>query len=175
MSIPQIRPIWVVAEDLAKRFDKLNISYVSIRIGDIINKIDKRADLAVELTDREKVYDGELATRLISTLVLEYADRTKHCAVNSTNGTEIVLGEFCIGAGGDYAPLADFYKSSVYCLAEHLDIPNKIINRKPINSTFGNDKTSSYFNEVPDNLMPKEVYNVLDPILFGLFYKGYKP
>jgi NAD+ synthetase len=164
-----------VANDLIRTYPTLPISFVETELSDSLRFVDGKSDEIIRLSKKEKHYTGELSTRLMNLFLLEFADRTNHCAVNATNGTEIVLGEFCIGAGGDYAPIADFYKSSVYVLGEILGVPEYVLYREPINSTFGNNKVKSYFREIPDEIPPREVYNVLDPILFGLFNKKYKP
>lgn len=121
------------------------------------------------------IYPGELATRLIDLVTLEYADKTGHCGVDSTNGSEIVLGEIVLGAGLEYSPISDLYKSQVFDLGEALESPQYVLDRNPINSTFGTDKIKSYFGEIPEGLTAREVYAVLDPVLFHIFDKKMKP
>ena len=97
-------------------------------------------DDMVYATEGNKIYPGELATRLIDLTTLEYADKTGHCGVDSTNGSEIVLGEIVLGAGLEFSPISDLYKSQVFDLGELLETPQYILDRNPINSTFGTDK-----------------------------------
>ena len=141
----------------------------------VLKGIDSLTDEMVYSLGKEKIYSGELATRLINLITLEVADKSGHCAIDSTNGTEIVLGEFVIGAGCECLPLVDFYKSQVYDIAEIIEIPDFVITRDPINSTFGNNKVKSYFGEIPDGYTARDIYNVLDPILYSLYDKKLEP
>lgn len=132
-------------------------------------------DAMIQTTEGKKVYPGELATRLIDLLVLEYADKTSHCSIDPVNASEIALGEIVLGCGMEYRPINNFYKSMVFALGDLLGAPDYIINRNPINSTFGTDKIHSYFGEIPKNLSAREVYEVLDCVLFNIFDKKIGP
>src|SRR3989338_6526732 len=130
---------------------------------------------SLNIDTRKKKYPGELATRVIDCMALEYADKTGHCVIDSTNKSEIILVEIVIGAGGEVALLANLFKSQVYDIAEALDIPESIIRRKPINSTFGTDKIAGYFGEIPSDFSPRDIYRVLDLALLLLYDKKYSP
>lgn len=163
------------AQYIKSEYEDLPISYLEEDLTELLTHINALTDKMVSETGRKKIYSGELATRLISSCVLEYGDKTGHCAIDTTNGTEILLGEFVIGAGADYAPISDFYKSQVYDMAEALGVPDFILDRPPINSTFGNDKVASYFGETPAGLKPKDAYAVLDPVISLIHDKGLGP
>lgn len=165
----------IFAEQVGSKYKDLSVDYQETDLTKLLKEINGFTDRLVTVTKKPKVYSGELATRLISSCVLEYADKTGHCAIDTTNGTEVILGEFVIGAGGDCSLLSDLYKSQVYDLAELIGVPSEIINRPPVNSTFGNDKISSYFGEVPDGLSPRDAYAVLDPVLHLIYDKKYGP
>ena len=89
--------------------------------------------------------------------------------------TTEVRREFVLGGGGELAPLSSMYKSQVYDLAEILGVPKFVIDRRPINSTFGNDKVLTYFSEVPMGFTARDAYNVLDPSLYLVYRKKYTP
>ncbi len=163
------------AEELSSRYHELSIDYQERDLTGLLKDIDGYTENIVSSLKSPKIYSGELATRLIDCVVLEVADKTGHCSMDSTNGTEIVLGEIVLGAGAECAPIADFYKSQVYDIAELIGVPEFILGRPPINSTFGNDKVASYFGEIPDDFTPRDVYRVLDPVLFLVYDKIYKP
>lgn len=163
------------AEDVEKNFRDLDITYVERDIRPLMRSVHEFSDGMVQTTRGTKIYPGELATRLIDLVTLEYADKTGHCGVDSTNGSEIVLGEIVLGAGLEYSPIIDLYKSQVFDLGEALESPQYVLDRNPINSTFGTDKIKSYFGEIPQGLTAREVYAVLDPVLFHIFDKKMKP
>lgn len=163
------------AQYVVSKYGDLSIRYQEEDLTGLLVNVNNFTDRIVVETGRPKIYSGELATRLINSCILEYADKTGHCAIDATNGTEVLLGEFVIGAGAEYSPLSDFYKSQVYDMAEILGVPDFVINRPPINSTFGNDKISSYFGEIPDGLKPRGVYAVLDPVLHLIYDRNLGP
>lgn len=163
------------AQQLSSSYSDISINYQERDLTGLLKEIDRYTDNIVAATGKTKQYPGELATRLISNLVLEYADKTNHCAVEATNGTEIVLGEISLGAGGEYAPIADLYKSQVYDIAERIGVPEFVINRPPIDSAFGTNKVLGYFGEMPDGFTPRDAYNVLDPVLYLVHERRWTP
>lgn len=163
------------AEDLILKFPNVPITLHLQDLSPYLKLLDSDIDRTIKFTNQPKVYTGGLTTRFIALQLMEYADRTGHCALDTTNGTEVILGETVINGGGECAPLADLYKSQVYDLAEILEVPDYIINRPPINSTFGTDKVATYFREIPDDITPRAAYRVLDPILYYLFERKYQP
>lgn len=157
------------AESIRSRYNSVPIDYQERDLTKLLKEIDQYTDDLITASGRPKIYSGELTSRLITSLLMEYGNKTRHCILDSTNGTEYILGELVIGAGAECAPLADFYKSQVYDLAELIGVPQFIIDRPPINSTWGHNKVATYFREIPDDLTPRDVYQVLDPVLFYLF------
>jgi len=140
-----------------------------------LRTIHEFTDDMVKVTGARKSYPGELATRFIDMVTLEYADKSRHCGIDSTNGSEVVLGEIVLGAGLEYSPLVDFYKSQVFDIGEQLSMPRYIIDRNPINSTFGTDKINSYFGEIPEGMSARDVYAVLDPVLYHIWDLDMQP
>lgn len=163
------------AEYLGSTYSDLPIYYQERDLTRLIKQTEAFTDDIITASGKPRRYSGSSATRLIDMVVLEYADKTGHCAIDSTNGTEFVLGEFVIGAGAEYAPISDFYKSQVYDLAQFIGVPQFIIDRSPINSTYGTDKVTSYFGEIPEGLTPRDIYAVLDPALYAAYDKKYSP
>jgi len=162
-------------EDMIRDFPGLDIQYVERDLRPMMSSIHRFTDGLVSETKGTKRYPGELATRLIDLLTLEYADKAGHCGIDSTNGSEIVLGEIVLGAGLEYSPICDIYKSQVFDLGDRLGMPSYVIDRNPINSTFGTDKIHSYFGEIPEGLGAREVYGVVDPVLYHIWDLKLKP
>jgi NAD+ synthase len=75
----------------------------------------------------------------------------------------------------DISLLGGLYKSEIYEIARILEIPECVIKRRPINSTWANDKVGTYFGEIPEGLTPEEAYQVLDAVLYGLYDLRYTP
>lgn len=163
------------AEHLILHYPKLPITLHAQDLSPYLRLLDGDIDQTISSTHQPKIYTGGLTTRFIATLLMEYADRTGHCALDTTNGTEMILGEIVLNGGGECAPLADLYKSQVYDIAKSIGVPDFVINRPPINSTFGSDKVDTYFSERPEGITPRQAYQVLDPILYYLFDKHYRP
>lgn len=163
------------SEEISSEFRDIPLTYAERDLRPLLKEVDSYTGEIITSTERKEKYSGELSTRLIYLVLLEYADRTSHCLMDPANGSEIVLGEFVVGCGVDCSPISDLYKSQVYDIAELIGIPRFIIDRPPINSTFGNDKIRSYFGEIPEGLSPRDVYRVLDPILHLAFIKKMKP
>lgn len=160
---------------LNKKFQEIKIKYIERDLRSLMKTIHNFTEETIRKTRGRKIYPGELSSRLMNLVTLEYADKTGHCCVDSTNGSEIVLGEIVLGSGFEYSPLSDLYKSQVFDIAEFLDMPKYIVNRNPINSTFGIDKIHSYFGEIPNRFSARDIYAVLDPVLFHIFDKKMKP
>jgi len=160
---------------ITSSYTDLPVYYQESDLTPLLRAIDDHTEELVVASTRQKLYAGGLTTRLINLVGLEVSDKIGHCFINTTNGTEVVLGEFVIGAGGEYAPLVDFYKSRVYDIGELIGIPKFVLERPPINSTYGTDKIHTYFGEIPAGLTPRDVYAVLDPVLYLIYNKGFKP
>ncbi len=105
-------------------------------------------DLKVEKVDLTKVYDclleeasasendlakSNIKPRLRMTTLYYYAQRNNYLVLGPSNKSEIYVGYFTKhgDSGCDLFVLADFTKDEVYDLARSLDIPEKIINKKP--------------------------------------------
>jgi len=104
--------------------------------------------------------------RIRSILLLQIADNLNAVCAGTTNGTEVILGAFTVGGpAGHFSPLADFYKCEVYKIAEMLEVPQYIINRKPLISELG----------ICDEQLYGASCYILDPILRRLGWQKKSP
>lgn len=163
------------ADSLGSEYKELEIDFQERDLRPLMLQVDDFNEGIINGAGQEKTYSGELATRLIDCLVLEFANKTEHCSMESTNRSEIAIGEIVIGSGAECAPIQNFYKSEVFDIAEKIGVPQYIIDRDPVNSAFGSNKVRSYFGEIPDGMKARDVYRVLDPALFLFLDRGYSP
>lgn len=79
-----------------------------------------------------------------------HADRLGYAVVGTPNLLEYDQGFFVKNGDGaaDVKPIAHLYKTQVYALAEHLDIPDEIRSREPTTDTYSlpQDQTEFYFS-----------------------------
>ena len=76
-----------------------------------------------------------------------WADRLSYAVVGTPNLLEYDQGFFVkLGDGAaDIKPIAHLYKTQVYQLAEHLDVPERIRTRKPTTDTYSLPQTQEEF------------------------------
>jgi NAD+ synthase len=81
--------------------------------------------------------------------MLEYyhADRLNYAVIGTPNRLEYDQGFFVKGGDGaaDVKPIAHLYKTQVYQLAQHLDIPESIRNRPPTTDTYSMEQSQEEF------------------------------
>ena len=85
-----------------------------------------------------------------------HAERLHYAVVGTPNKHEVEQGFFVkFGDGGaDVMPIAPYYKSQVYQLAENLGIPRGIIERTPTTDTYTAEQTQEeFFYQLPFDLM----------------------
>jgi NAD+ synthase len=97
--------------------------------------------------------------------MLEYyhADRLDRAVIGTPNRLEYDQGFFVKGGDGaaDVKPIAHLYKTQVYQLAEHLDVPEEIRSRPPTTDTYSLPQSQEeFYFSVP--------YQVLDLCLYAL-------
>ena len=104
--------------------------------------------------------------RLRSTLLYQFADSNNAICAGTTNGTEFILAAFSVGGpAGHFQPFVDFYKSEVYKIAEMLEVPDYIRDRKPAISELG----------IYDEQLYGGSCYILDPILRKMNWQGKTP
>ena len=96
--------------------------------------------------------------------MMEYyhADRLRYAVAGTPNLLEYDLGFFVKNGDGsaDLKPIAHLYKSQVYDLAEHLDVPETIRTRPPTTDTYSLAQTQEeFFFSLP--------YDQMDACLFA--------
>src|SRR5512139_3817141 len=96
--------------------------------------------------------------------MLEYyhADRLGFAVAGTPNRLEYDQGFFVKNGDGaaDLKPIAHLYKTQVYQLAAHLDIPQEIVVRPPTTDTYSLHQTQEeFFFSIP--------YRQLDLCLYG--------
>lgn len=81
--------------------------------------------------------------------MIEYyhADRLNYAVVGTPNRLEYEQGFFVKNGDGaaDLKPIAHLYKTQVYLLAEHLNIPREIQQRQPTTDTYSLDQSQEEF------------------------------
>ncbi len=105
-----------------------------------------------------------------------HADRLHYAVIGTPNKHEVEQGFFVkYGDGGaDVMPIAHLYKSQVYQVAEHLGVPQEIIDRTPTTDTYTAEQTQEeFFYQMPyhemdliwygyeNNISPEEVGTVM--------------
>ena len=76
-----------------------------------------------------------------------YAERLNYAVVGTPNRLEYDLGFFVRGGDGlaDLKPIAHLYKTQVYAMARHLDLPDEICRRVPTTDTYSLPQTQEEF------------------------------
>ncbi len=102
-----------------------------------------------------------------------HAERMYYAVIGTPNKHEVEQGFFVKhGDGGaDIMPIAHLYKTQVYQLAEHLNIPKEIIERVPTSDTYSAEQTQQeFFFQLPFSEMDLIWYgyeNNYDPLEVG--------
>jgi NAD+ synthase len=80
-----------------------------------------------------KLAQANLKARMRMMVLYYHANALNRLVVGTSNRTELMVGYFTkYGDGGaDILPLGDLYKTDVCSLAEHLDLPTSILEKKP--------------------------------------------
>ena len=76
-----------------------------------------------------------------------HADRLGYAVAGTSNRLEYDQGFFVKGGDGlaDLKPVAHLYKSQIYAMARHLDLPEEIIALKPTTDTYSLSQTQEEF------------------------------
>jgi NAD+ synthase len=76
-----------------------------------------------------------------------YADAHNYAVLGTPNRLEYELGFFVRGGDGlaDVKPISHLYKTQVYALAEHLDLPDEIRSQPPSTDTYSLPQTQEEF------------------------------
>jgi NAD+ synthase len=132
----------ILPQNLLDR-DRFNIYSLEIEIkpGEIISTHLNIKDY------RELVALTNIKQRTRMVQLYYFAEKNNYIVVGTTNKTEYLQGFFVkYGDGGvDIEPLADLYKTQVFELAEYLNVPEVIIQRKPSPDTYSLEVSDTEF------------------------------
>ncbi|MGC9307512.1 MAG: NAD+ synthase [Thermoplasmatota archaeon] len=136
--------------------DELDIEYETIDISPFIHSIRKTYP-----HEMDAVALGNIKSRLRMLLWYGYSNVKNSLVCGCSNKTELLIGYFTkYGDGGtDFLPIGDVYKTQVFQLARHLDIPEPIIEKAP---------TAGLWKGQTDEEELGISYEKLDHILYGL-------
>lgn len=122
---------------------------------------------AVELKQIEAASNFKQRCRM--SVLYYHAERLYYAVIGTPNKHEVEQGFFVkYGDGGaDVMPIGHLYKTQVYQLARHLDIPKEIIDRTPTTDTYSAEQTQEeFFYQLPFQQMDLLWYayeNKVDP------------
>jgi NAD+ synthase len=85
--------------------------------------------------------------RIRKTIEYYYADRLHYAVVGTPNRLEYALGFFVKNGDGsaDLKPIAHLYKTQVYQLARHLDLPAAVVSASPTTDTYSLPQSQDEF------------------------------
>lgn len=113
------------------------------------------------LKDSNDYAFANVKARIRMCILYEYANMTNNIVCGTSNKSELLIGYFTKhGDGGvDILPIGDLYKTQVFEMAKHLEIPKEIINKPP---------SAGLLNSQTDEKELQINYKILDLILAGL-------
>ncbi len=111
--------------------DAIDLSYKQIDLAPLFDQM--LFLLKAEEDSNNRLAIANLKPRLRMTTLYYYAATMKSLVIGTGNKSEIMTGYFTkYGDGGvDIEPLGNLYKTQVFQLARHLNIPEQIIQRAP--------------------------------------------
>ncbi|MFW6309413.1 MAG: NAD(+) synthase, partial [bacterium] len=99
----------------------------------LLKELEANVNKITQNQNSKKIARANLKPRLRMTVLYYYANLNNYLVVGTDNKSELKLGYFTkYGDGGiDIAPLGNLVKTEVKKIAEILNIPKPIINKKP--------------------------------------------
>lgn len=125
--------------------NKTSISVPYLEVLDINNQIHK---IKINLKDYLEITAAtNIKHRCRMIMLYHYAEKNHFIVAGTTNKSELIQGYFVkYGDGGvDIDPIAGLYKSQVYQLANHLEIPMEVIRRKASPDTWSLEVSDEEF------------------------------
>src|SRR5437016_3308150 len=123
--------------------ERLHVCYVAVQPpGGAVRKVRLPAR-----EFREIVAATNFKQRVRTMMEYHHADRLRYAVAGTANKLEHDLGFFVKQGDGaaDLTPIAHLYKSQVYRIAEHLDVPEEIRSRPPTTDTYSLDQSQEEF------------------------------
>ena len=145
-AVPQYGEGWaskIVLPGDRLESDRLNVYYLTVR-----NPEGELSTVRLPVTSYlEIVAATNFKQRVRKMLEYHHADRLHYGVMGSPNRLEYDQGFFVKGGDGlaDVKPIAHLYKTQVYQLAAHLDVPKGITNRPPTTDTYSLPQTQEEF------------------------------
>jgi NAD+ synthase len=123
--------------------DRINVYRIVVEDPDG-NRMSERLPLQAYL---ELVAATNFKQRIRKTLEYYHADRLNYAVAGTPNRLEYDQGFFVKNGDGsaDVKPIAHLYKSQVYALARHLELPEEICNSQPTTDTYSLDQGQDEF------------------------------
>ncbi|MEN8153046.1 MAG: NAD+ synthase [Acidobacteriota bacterium] len=135
--------------------EKLGVQYEVIDISLPVDSYFKNFP-----TDNKTLLGNKCARERMSVLY-DFSERKKALVVGTSNKSEILIGYSTLygDSAAAFLPIGDLYKTEVFQLAEYLDIPGPIRNKKP---------SADLWKDQTDEGEIGFTYEKLDEILFNL-------
>lgn len=118
--------------------------------------------------DKNKLLIGNKCARERMSILYDFSSRHKALVAGTSNKSELLIGYSTIfgDSAAAFLPLGDLYKTQVFVLARHLNIPEKIILKKP---------SADLWQDQTDEGEIGVTYKELDEILYRLVDLRLKP
>ncbi len=148
-------------EDALKVCDILGIDYKYVEINPMVEVF------LNELGEGNKIAVANLKPRIRMIINYYYANNLNYLVAGTGNKSELLTGYYTkYGDGGvDFLPIGDLYKTEVFELAKYLEVPERIVKKKP--------SAGLWIGQTDEGELGI-TYAKLDTILKAL-EKGYKP
>jgi NAD+ synthase len=119
---------------VAEALEKMQMPKENIYLLSIKEPVDALTNLLqLEGEPDEKIRKGNIAARMRMITLFDLAKKYKALVVGTENKSEHLLGYFTRfgDQASDVEPIEHLYKTEVYGLAKHLDVPQPIIDQSP--------------------------------------------
>jgi len=142
--------------------EQLDVPY---EIIDISPSIDAYFD---NYPTENKMLIGNKCARERMSILYDYSVRKNALVMGTSNKSELLIGYSTLfgDSAAAFLPIGDLYKTQVFALARHLDIPREIIEKKPSADLWKNQTDEGEIGIT---------YKELDEILYHLIDRREKP
>ena len=136
----------------------LGIYYKTISIKNIVDEFEKALNFKID-----KLAKGNLMVRSRMVILYGIANAKNYFVLGTSNRTEFLVGYFTKWGDGasDIAPLLSLYKTEVRELAKILEVPEKIISKKPTAGLWAGQTDEDELG-IEYNLLDKILYRLVD-------------
>ena len=133
---------------LAVNSNKLKTSQINFPYLEVLDGNNTLHKIKLSIMDyRTLVSATSIKLRVRMIILYEYAEKNNFLVAGTTNKSEYLSGNFVkYGDGGvDFEPITNVFKTQVYQLANHLNIPEEIIQRKASPDTWSLEVSDEEF------------------------------